>query len=223
MADAYFIVTLSTAEAGSGPNYDVLYSTDCVTYSPATPSTVSLEYVGAQSYITVPDNTQCVKLTNINSNCTNSVTSSVLVTTTTTTTAAPTTTTTTTAGPTTTTTTAAATTTTTTAGAIRFDWNFIESGGANGEMRLYINATEVENRTANSSGFYYVNDGDTIYCEVIASGCTEQKANAYCLGIINDASCDNSATSFVSSTYTVVSGDTFLVLSMYATCDSGCV
>jgi len=108
MADAYFIVTLSSAEAGSGPNYDVLYSTDCVSYSPATPATVTLEYVGAQSYITLPDNTQCVKLTNINSNCTNSETSSVTITTTTTsttTTAAPTTTTTTTIAPTTTTTT----------------------------------------------------------------------------------------------------------------------
>ena len=135
MADAYFIVTLSTADAGSGPNYNVLYSTDCVSYSPATPSTVSLEYVGAQSYIAVPDNTQCVKLTNINSNCTNSVTSSVGITTTTTTTAAPTTTTTT-AGVTTTT---LAPTTTTTTGVIQFNWNFIEFGGANGEMYLYIN------------------------------------------------------------------------------------
>jgi hypothetical protein len=105
MADAYFIVTLSSADDGSGPNYDVLYSTDCISYSPANPATITLEYVGAQGTITVPDNTQCVKLTNINSNCTNSVTSSVNITTTTTTTAAPTTTTTTAAGTTTTTTT----------------------------------------------------------------------------------------------------------------------
>lgn len=111
MANAYFIVTLSTADAGSGPNYDVLYSTDCVSYSPAIPATVTLANVGAQTYITVPDNTQCVKLTNINSNCTNSVTSSVTITTTTTTTAAPTTTT---LAPTTTTTTAGGATTSTT-------------------------------------------------------------------------------------------------------------
>lgn len=110
MANAYFIVTLSTADAGSGPNYDVLYSTDCVSYLPAIPATVTLANVGAQTYITVPDNTQCVKLTNINSNCTNSVTSSVSITTTTTST----TTTTTTVAPTTTTTTTVAPTTTTT-------------------------------------------------------------------------------------------------------------
>lgn len=222
MADAYFIVTLSTAEAGSGPNYDVLYSTDCVTYSPATPSTVTLEYVGAQSYIAVPDNTQCVKLTNINSNCTNSVTSSVLVTTTTTTTAAPTTTTTT-AGVTTTT--LAPTTTTTTEAFATFNWNFIEFGGANGEMYLYINGSQVENRTSNSSGTYYVNVGDTINCEVICNGCTDQSANAYCIGIINDAACATSATSFLSSVYTVASGDigSTLTLSMYSVCSEGCV
>jgi hypothetical protein len=111
MANAYFIVTLSTADAGSGPNYNVLYSTDCTSYSPATPSTVTLPNVGAQAYIAVPDNTQCVKLTNINSNCTNSVTASLNITTTTTST---TTTTTTTVAPTTTTTAAPGPTTTTT-------------------------------------------------------------------------------------------------------------
>jgi hypothetical protein len=216
MADAYFIVTLSTAEAGSGPNYNVLYSTDCVSYSPATPSTVSLEYVGAQAYITIPDTSQCVKLTNINSNCTNSVTSSVGITTTTTST------TTTTAAPTTTTTAAPTTTTTTTEGPIRFDWNFIESGGARGEMFLYINGSEVENRVITSSGFYNVNVGDTIYCEVFTDECG-QAANAYCIGIINEASCATGNTSFISSTYTVLSTDTSLVLSMYSTCDVGCV
>lgn len=119
MADAYFIVTLSSADAGSGPNYNVLYSTDCISYSAANPATITLNNVGSQAYITVPDTTQCIKLTNINSNCTNSVTSSLTITTTTTTTAAPTTTTTlaptttTTLAPTTTTTLAPTTTTTT--------------------------------------------------------------------------------------------------------------
>ena len=120
MADAYFIVTLSSADAGSGPNYNVLYSTDCISYSAANPATITLNNVGSQAYITVPDTAQCIKLTNINSNCTNSVTSSLTITTTTTTTAAPTTTTTlaptttTTLAPTTTTTLAPTTTTTTT-------------------------------------------------------------------------------------------------------------
>jgi hypothetical protein len=299
MADAYFIVTLSSAEAGSGPNYDVLYSTDCVSYSPATPATVTLEYVGAQSYITVPDNTQCVKLTNINSNCTNSETSSVTITTTTTsttTTAAPTTTTTTTIAPTTTTTTTpvdcrinttinvtdtgwirwtlcdgtsvdtflsslgtytitqciqydsirsafpladlaswnnvvwgttcttGTTTTTTAADFATFNWNFTESGGANGEMVLYINGSVVENRFNTSSGTYYVNVGDTISCEVSTNSCA-QSANAYCIGIINDAACATSSTSFASSVYTVTSGNmgNVITLSMYSVCSEGCV
>lgn len=217
MADAYFIVTLSTAEAGSGPNYDVLYSTDCVSYSPATPSTVSLEYVGAQAYIAVPDNTQCVKLTNINSNCTNSVTSSVLVTTTTTTTAAPTTT-------TTTTTIAPTTTTTTAADFATFNWSFTESGGARGTMDLYINGINVESRVSNSSGTYYVNVGDTIYCDISTDFCPE-KANAYCIGIINDAACVNGYANLESETYTVTSGNmgNVITLSMYSVCSEGCV
>jgi hypothetical protein len=292
MANVFYNVTLSTAEAGSGPNYDVSYSNDCVTYLPATPSTVTLESVGSQATITIPDTTQCVKLTNINSNCVNSVSSSVSPTTTTTTTAAPTTTTT--AAPTTTTTTFSSNpcncvevnitsaggevatfncygvnenyvymsagtyylcaaviggllqadiisgagsitpvgncktgacppaTTTTTTIARRFDWNFIESGGARGEMFLYINGAQVESRTITSSGFYNVNVGDTIYCAVAAEDCG-QAANAYCIGIINDASCATGNTSFISSTYTVLSTDTFITLSMYATCDVGCV
>jgi hypothetical protein len=215
MADVYYNVTLSTAEAGSGPNYDVSYSNDCVTYLPATPSTVTLEGVGSQATITIPDTTQCVKLTNINSNCTNSVSSSVTPTTTTTTT------TTTTAAPTTTTTTAAPTTTTTTI-VRRLNWSFIESGGVRGEMFLYINGTQVENRISNSSGFYNVNVGDTIYCAVAAEECG-QKANAYCIGIINDAACADGNTSFISTTYTVLSSDTTLSLAMYTTCDTGCV
>ena len=117
MADAYFIVTLSSADAGSGPNYNVLYSTDCISYSAANPATITLNNVGSQAYITVPDTAQCIKLTNINSNCTNSVTSSLTITTTTTTTAAPTTTTT--LAPTTTTT----TTTTTTAAPSVYQWD----------------------------------------------------------------------------------------------------
>lgn len=113
MADSYVIVTLSSADAGSGPNYDVFYSTDCIAYSAATPSTVSLPTVGSQATVMVPDNSQCIKLSNINSNCINSVSQSINITTTTTTTS--TTTTTTTAAPTTTTTLAPTTTTTTTA------------------------------------------------------------------------------------------------------------
>ena len=99
MADAYFIVTLSSTEGGSGPNYNAFYSTDCNSYTASIPSSITLENVGSQATITVPDNTQCIKLTSVNSNCDNSIIVSGI--TTTTTTAAPTTTTT--AAPTTTT------------------------------------------------------------------------------------------------------------------------
>ena len=111
MADAYFIVTLSSTEGGSGPNYNAFYSTDCNSYTASIPSSITLENVGSQATITVPDNTQCIKLTSVNSNCDNSIIVSGI--TTTTTTAAPTTTTT--AAPTTTTTTTTAAPTTTTA------------------------------------------------------------------------------------------------------------
>ena len=96
MADAYFIVTLSSTEGGSGPNYNAFYSTDCNSYTASIPSSITLENVGSQATITVPDNTQCIKLTSVNSNCDNSIIVSGI--TTTTTTAGPTTTTTT-AGP----------------------------------------------------------------------------------------------------------------------------
>jgi hypothetical protein len=139
MANAFFIVTLSTADAGSGPNYDVLYSTDCVSYLPAIPATVTLANVGAQTYITVPDNTQCVKLTNINSNCTNSVTSSVSITTTTTSTTS--TTTTTTAGPTTTTTAGPTTTTTTVAPTLFYTLNSCTFGDPLYDTTLTPNIT----------------------------------------------------------------------------------
>jgi hypothetical protein len=119
----------------------------------------------------------------------------------------------------------ASTTTTTTEAPIRFDWEFIESGGARGEMVLYINGNVAENRFFNSSGFYNVNVGDTINCEIYANDCGSPNAtaNAYCLGIINDAACASGDTSLFTSTYTVQSGDTDLQLTMYSSCDGGCV
>lgn len=230
MADAYFIVTLSSADAGSGPNYDVFYSTDCVSYSAAAPATVSLPTIGSQATITVPDNTQCVKLTNINSNCVNSVSSSVNITTTTTSTTTTTTTTTTTAAPATTTTTAAPATTTTTAGK-RLEWNYLIDGGANGVMTIYINGDAVETRNTNSSGTWPLNTDDTIYFEVYTAGCSggNNFANSYTLaanvsyGILTDASCAIGTTTLTTGTYTVQSSDTIIDVSAFSSCDSGCV
>jgi hypothetical protein len=103
-------------------------------------------------------------------------------------------------------------------------WNFFEVNEANGEMILYINGNVVENRFNTSSGTINVNDGDTINCEIIVNGCPVS-ANAYCIGIINDASCANGSTSLFTNTYQVASGDVgnTIILSMYAACDSGCV
>jgi len=225
MADVYFVVTLTNAEAGSGPSYDAFYSNDCVTYSPATPATVFLPSVGSQSTITIPDTAQCVKLTNINSNCNNSASSSIATTTTTTT--APTTTTTTAAG---TTTTTIPPTTTTTTQVVTFNWNYTEGGGASGEMVLYINGNVAENRFNSSNGTYYLLPGDTISCEVITTGCTSPngKANSYSIGskpVLTDAACSNGSSNIFTPTYTVVSGDlgTTITLSMYSICDTACV
>jgi hypothetical protein len=229
MADVYFVVTLTNAEAGSGPSYDAFYSNDCVTYSPATPATVFLPSVGSQSTITIPNTAQCVRLTNINSNCNNSVTSSVTPTTTTTTTAAPVTTTTTAGGTTTTTTTIAPTTTTTTQ-TVRLNWNYTEGGGARGEMVLYINGNVVENRFNTSSGTYFVLPGDTINCEVITNDCGSPsgKANSYTISnrvVLTDAACSDGNSSIFTPVYNVVSGDlgTTITLSMYSICDTACV
>ena len=108
-------ITLTEYNNLSGPAYSVQYSTDCITYSQSMDCTnLFLPGVGSFGFCTVDDNTTCIRLTSINSPCTNSVVEDLTPTTTTTsttTTAGPTTTTT--AGPTTTTTTAAPTTTTT--------------------------------------------------------------------------------------------------------------
>jgi hypothetical protein len=120
------IITLTDQGINSGPNYNVSYSPDCVTYTASLD--VTLNYLGQSVTISVPNDTQCIKLTSLGV-CTNDVISYVgspTTTTTSTTTGAPTTTTTsttlaptttTTLAPTTTTTVAPTTTTSTTTGA----------------------------------------------------------------------------------------------------------
>lgn len=104
-------------------------------------------------------------------------------------------------------------------------WSFSETGGAVGNMDLYVNGSIVESRSATASGTYTVTTGDTINVEITANGCTGQKANAYCTGIINDAACADDATSLFTAVYTVLSGDlgTTLNLDTFAHCDGGCV
>jgi hypothetical protein len=125
-----------------------------------------------------------------------------------------------------TTTTSTTSTTTTPPTTALFNWNFIEGLGT-GEMVLYINGNVVENRFNTSNGTYNVSVGDTINCEIVTSGCSSPNsaANAYCIGIINDASCGTGSTSLFTTTYEVTSGDigNTITLSMYSDCDTGCV
>lgn len=111
-----------------------------------------------------------------------------------------------------------------------FNWNYYETGGATGEMVLYINGSVVENRFGDASGTYNVSEGDTINCEVITNGCTEPNgtANSYTISnkfTLTDATSGVGSCSLFGNTYTVVSGDIggTITLSMYSACDSGSV
>ena len=146
---------------------------------------------------------------------------------TTTTTTTPTTTTTT-APPTTTTTTLAPTTTTTTTNTANLAWTYSETGGANGYMDLYVNGSIVESRSNTSSGNRAVNVGDTINVEVNCQTCgsPDNRSNAYCTGIINDADCKISDIANIFTTvYTVQLADvgTTLNLDTFAACAGGCL
>jgi len=149
----------------------------------------------------------------------------VVPTTTTTSTTSTTTTSTTTSTSTTSTTTS---TTTTTSGGATLAWSFSETGGARGQMDLYVNGSIVESRSITSSGTYTVYVGDTINVQVTADDCGSPNnySNAYCTGIITDADCNPSGTaSIFTSVYTVVSGDIgdTLNLDCFAACDGGCL
>lgn len=145
----------------------------------------------------------------------------------------PTTTTTTTTSTTTTSTTTSTTTTSTTTttappGDATLEWTFSRTGGATGNMDLYVNGSVVESRSNTSSGTYSVSVGDTINVEVVCNQCGEPDnyANAYCTGIITDADCNPSGiASIFTAVYTVQPGDagTTLHLDNFASCDGGCL
>lgn len=106
-------------------------------------------------------------------------------------------------------------------------WSYTETNGSVGTMDLYVNGLVVESRSADSSGSWVVYVGDVIYVEITSSACSggNGKANAYCTGLIDDASCANGSTSLTSTTYTVVVGDVgaTLTLNTFSRCDTGCV
>ena len=113
-------------------------------------------------------------------------------------------------------------------GSATLAWTFTETGGALGQMDLYVNGNIIDSRGNTSSGTHTVYVGDTINVQVTAQGCGgfDDYANAYCTGIINDADCaiDDIASIFT-SVYTVQLADvgTTLNLDNFAACDGGCV
>lgn len=113
-------------------------------------------------------------------------------------------------------------------GSANLDWSFSVTGAPSSPyMYIYINGSPAVSRNYTSTGIETVYVGDTIYVEVGASGCGgfDSVANAYCLGIINDAACASGTTTLSSYIYTVVSGDvgTSLTLNSFAACASGCL
>jgi len=111
-------------------------------------------------------------------------------------------------------------------------WTYSETGGANGEMRIYVNSSVVETRTNTSSGTWTgLVAGDTIYVAIeLLGACSgfDDAGNVYSnsnRGVLADAACFTATTgTYTSPTYTVVVGDigTTITLNTFANCDSGC-
>ena len=117
--------------------------------------------------------------------------------------------------------------------AIGFTWTYTETGGANGEMRIYVNSVVVETRTNTSSGTYTgLESGDTIYVVIeLLSSCSgnDDVGNVYTQsnkGALEDADCFTASTgTLTTATYTVVAGDvgTTITLDTYASCEAACL
>ena len=112
-------------------------------------------------------------------------------------------------------------------------WTYSETGGANGEMRIYVNSVAVETRTNTSSGTWTgLETGDEIYVEVeLLGACSgfDDAGNVYSTsnrGTLTDAACFVASTgTYTSPTYTVVAGDlgATITLDTFASCDSACL
>jgi hypothetical protein len=112
-------------------------------------------------------------------------------------------------------------------------WSYSETGGAVGEMRIYVNGSVVETRENTSSGTWTgLVTGDTIYVEIeLLSACSgfDNKGNVYTTSnrlTLVDADCFTSSTGTLTTpTYTVIAGDigTTITLNTFASCDSGCI
>ena len=112
-------------------------------------------------------------------------------------------------------------------------WTYSETGGANGEMRIYVNSSVVETRTNTSSGTWTgLETGDEIYVEVeLLGACSgnDDAGNVYSnsnRGTLSGADCFVASTgTYTSPTYTVVAGDlgATITLDTFASCDGACL
>ena len=111
-------------------------------------------------------------------------------------------------------------------------WTYSETGGANGEMRIYVNSVNVISSTTTDSGTYTIYQGDTIYVAIeLLGACSgnDDAGNVYTQsskGTLVDASCFQATTgTLTTATYTVLVGDvgTTITLDTFASCDSACL
>ena len=116
--------------------------------------------------------------------------------------------------------------------AIGFTWTYTETGGANGEMRIYVNSVNVISSTTTDSGTYTIYQGDTIYVAIeLLSSCSgnDDAGNVYTQsnrGTLVDAGCFVATTGTLTTpTYTVVAGDAGLTITLdtFASCESACL
>ena len=111
------------------------------------------------------------------------------------------------------------------------NWSYSPTGGADGEMRIYVNSSNVITATSTSAGTYTIYEGDTVYCQIqILSACgyPNEYANVSTdsnKGTLDASACFNATTgTLTTSTYTVVAGDvgTAITLDAFANCGASC-
>jgi hypothetical protein len=120
-----------------------------------------------------------------------------------------------------------------TAATADLDWSYSETGGANGEMRIYVNNVAVETRTNTSSGTWTgLETGDEIYVEIeLLGACSgnDDAGNVYTTsnkGTLVYALCFVATTGTLTTpTYTVLVGDLggTITLDTFASCESACL
>ena len=113
-------------------------------------------------------------------------------------------------------------------GTATLSWSYTETGGAVGNMDIYINGTSTIVSSTTGAGTRTVNVGDEIRLELTCNQCgnPDNYSNAWCTGIIDDADCtQNGIAGILTAVYTVQIadiGDT-LILDTFAACAGGCL